>query len=161
MRQLVLARVQVERGLNLRPQEGDPVQPLMEDRQEQAELQPRGSALVPFFGSPGVGVVPVVFPVFGVGLGERAVQNRRMPQQEVQDCADAASGAFLVEGVEQVVSGADQVVRVGVVGAVVGGWVFGLFGGAGVTGLNLYSLLVAVVGAVLVLVVYHAIRRAA
>jgi len=49
----------------------------------------------------------------------------------------------------------------GVVGAVVGGWLFGMFGGAGVTGLNLYSLLVAVVGAVVVLVVYHAIRRAA
>jgi uncharacterized membrane protein YeaQ/YmgE (transglycosylase-associated protein family) len=49
----------------------------------------------------------------------------------------------------------------GIVGAVVGGWLFNTFGGAGVTGLNLYSLLVAVVGAVVVLVVYHAIRRVA
>jgi uncharacterized membrane protein YeaQ/YmgE (transglycosylase-associated protein family) len=48
----------------------------------------------------------------------------------------------------------------GVVGAVVGGWLFSFFGAAGVTGLNLYSLLVAVVGAIVVLVVYHAIRRA-
>lgn len=48
----------------------------------------------------------------------------------------------------------------GVVGAVVGGWLFGLFGMAGVSGLNLYSLLVAVVGAIVFLVVYHAIRRA-
>jgi uncharacterized membrane protein YeaQ/YmgE (transglycosylase-associated protein family) len=47
----------------------------------------------------------------------------------------------------------------GIVGAVVGGWVFTRFGAAGVTGLNLYSLLVAVVGSVLFLVVYHAIRR--
>jgi uncharacterized membrane protein YeaQ/YmgE (transglycosylase-associated protein family) len=46
----------------------------------------------------------------------------------------------------------------GVVGAVVGGWVFHFFGAAGVTGLNLYSLLVAVAGSVVVLVVYHAIR---
>ncbi len=46
----------------------------------------------------------------------------------------------------------------GVVGAVVGGWVFQFFGAAGVTGLNLYSLLVAVAGAVIVLVVYHAVR---
>lgn len=46
----------------------------------------------------------------------------------------------------------------GVVGAVVGGWVFHFFGAAGVTGLNLYSLLVAVAGSVIVLVVYHAIR---
>lgn len=49
----------------------------------------------------------------------------------------------------------------GVVGAVVGGWLFNRFGAAGVTGLNLYSLLVAIIGAVVVLVVYHAIRRVA
>jgi len=49
----------------------------------------------------------------------------------------------------------------GVVGAIVGGWLFNTFGASGVTGLNLYSLLVAVVGAVVVLLVYHAIRRAA
>jgi uncharacterized membrane protein YeaQ/YmgE (transglycosylase-associated protein family) len=48
----------------------------------------------------------------------------------------------------------------GIVGAVVGGWLFGLFGSSGVTGFNLYSLLVAVVGAIVILVVYHAIRRA-
>ena len=49
-------------------------------------------------------------------------------------------------------------ILLGIVGAMVGGWLFNTFGGAGVTGLNLYSMLVAVVGAVLVLVVYHAIR---
>jgi uncharacterized membrane protein YeaQ/YmgE (transglycosylase-associated protein family) len=48
----------------------------------------------------------------------------------------------------------------GVIGAVVGGWVFHYFGAAGVTGLNIYSLVVAVIGAVLVLVLYHALRRA-
>ena len=48
----------------------------------------------------------------------------------------------------------------GVVGAVVGGWLFSFFGAHGVTGLNIYSLVVAVVGAIVVLVVYHAIRRA-
>jgi uncharacterized membrane protein YeaQ/YmgE (transglycosylase-associated protein family) len=47
----------------------------------------------------------------------------------------------------------------GIVGAVVGGWLFGMFGSSGVTGLNLYSLVVAVVGAILVLLVYHAVRR--
>jgi uncharacterized membrane protein YeaQ/YmgE (transglycosylase-associated protein family) len=51
-------------------------------------------------------------------------------------------------------------VLLGVVGAIVGGWLFNRFGAVGVTGLNLYSLLVAVVGAVLVLVIYHAVRRA-
>jgi len=49
----------------------------------------------------------------------------------------------------------------GIVGAVVGGWLFSFFGGHGVTGLNIYSLVVAVVGAIIVLVAYHAIRRAA
>ena len=48
----------------------------------------------------------------------------------------------------------------GIVGAVVGGWVFGFFGAAGVSGVNLYSLLVAVIGAVLFLMLYHALRRA-
>ena len=48
----------------------------------------------------------------------------------------------------------------GIVGAVIGGWVFNSFGASGVTGLNLYSLVVAVIGAVLFLVIYHAIRRA-
>jgi len=49
----------------------------------------------------------------------------------------------------------------GVVGAFVGGWLFTSLGASGVTGLNIYSLAVAVVGAILVLVVYHAIRRTA
>jgi uncharacterized membrane protein YeaQ/YmgE (transglycosylase-associated protein family) len=50
-------------------------------------------------------------------------------------------------------------ILLGVVGAIVGGWLFNTFGAAGVTGLNLYSLLVAVIGAMVVLMVYHAIRR--
>ena len=46
----------------------------------------------------------------------------------------------------------------GVVGAVVGGELFTLLGFAGVSGLNIYSLIVAVVGAVVVLYVYHALN---
>jgi uncharacterized membrane protein YeaQ/YmgE (transglycosylase-associated protein family) len=45
----------------------------------------------------------------------------------------------------------------GVVGALVGGFIFGLFGGAGVTGFNIYSLLVAFLGAVVVLFIWNAI----
>jgi len=52
-------------------------------------------------------------------------------------------------------------VLLGIVGAIAGGWLFNRFGASGVTGLNLYSLLVAVVGAVVVLLIYHAIRRVA
>jgi len=49
-------------------------------------------------------------------------------------------------------------VILGIIGAVVGGFLFTTFGEPGVTGLNLYSLVVAVVGAVVVLVVFHAVR---
>lgn len=49
----------------------------------------------------------------------------------------------------------------GIIGAVVGGWIMETFGKVGVTGLNIYSLVVAILGAVVVLVVFHAIRRAA
>ena len=45
----------------------------------------------------------------------------------------------------------------GIVGAVVGGWLFNTFGMAGVSGVNIYSLLVAVIGAVVVLFIYHLI----
>ena len=48
----------------------------------------------------------------------------------------------------------------GIVGAVVGGMLFGILGMGAVSGLNLHSLLVAVVGAIFVLIVYHAFRRA-
>jgi uncharacterized membrane protein YeaQ/YmgE (transglycosylase-associated protein family) len=50
-------------------------------------------------------------------------------------------------------------VLLGVLGALAGGWIFHIFGARGVSGLNLYSLFVAVVGAVVLLVVYHAFRR--
>ena len=50
-------------------------------------------------------------------------------------------------------------IGLGIVGAIVGGYLFSLFGKEGVSGLNLYSMLVAIIGAVVVLVVYHAVRR--
>jgi len=50
-------------------------------------------------------------------------------------------------------------ILLGVVGAFLGGWLFNEFGMSGVTGVNLYSMLVAVVGAVLFLIIYHAIFR--
>ena len=45
----------------------------------------------------------------------------------------------------------------GIVGAFVGGFIFNAFGHVGVTGLNIYSLIVAVIGAIVVLVIYHAL----
>jgi uncharacterized membrane protein YeaQ/YmgE (transglycosylase-associated protein family) len=48
---------------------------------------------------------------------------------------------------------------IGIVGAILGGWIFGLFGAQGVTGLNLPSILVAFVGAVVLLAILRAVRR--
>jgi uncharacterized membrane protein YeaQ/YmgE (transglycosylase-associated protein family) len=45
----------------------------------------------------------------------------------------------------------------GIIGALVGGFIFTEFGRQGITGFNLYSMLVAVIGAVVVLLLYHAI----
>ena len=49
----------------------------------------------------------------------------------------------------------------GIVGAVAGGFVFNVLGHPGVSGLNFYSLVVAVVGSVFLLVIYHSIFRRA
>lgn len=47
----------------------------------------------------------------------------------------------------------------GIVGAVVGGWIFRAVGMSGVSGLNIYSLIVAVIGAVVFLLLYHLLFR--
>lgn len=47
---------------------------------------------------------------------------------------------------------------VGIVGAFIGGFVFSIFGGSGVTGLNIYSLIVAVIGAVVLLWIVRLVR---
>ena len=47
-------------------------------------------------------------------------------------------------------------VVLGIVGACIGGLIFTAIGGSGITGFNLYSIFVAVVGAIVVLVAYHA-----
>jgi uncharacterized membrane protein YeaQ/YmgE (transglycosylase-associated protein family) len=50
-------------------------------------------------------------------------------------------------------------VVLGIVGALVGGFIFDSLGSVGVTGFNLWSMFVAVIGAIVVLVVYHALVR--
>src|SRR5262245_5913839 len=54
-------------------------------------------------------------------------------------------------------------IELGIVGAIVGGILFSAFGAQGITGLNLWSMIVAVIGSVVVLMVYHAVmdRRSA
>ena len=48
-------------------------------------------------------------------------------------------------------------IALGIIGALVGGFLFSLFGATGVTGLNIWSMIVAIVGAVVVLLIYNAV----
>ncbi len=57
-------------------------------------------------------------------------------------------------------SGALVDILLGVVGAVVGGFLFNVIGATGVTGFNIWSLFVAVFGSIVVLVTFHAIAGA-
>ena len=43
----------------------------------------------------------------------------------------------------------------GVIGAVVGGLIFSFFGASGITGFNIWSVIVAIVGSIVVLWLYH------
>jgi uncharacterized membrane protein YeaQ/YmgE (transglycosylase-associated protein family) len=52
-------------------------------------------------------------------------------------------------------------ILLGIVGAVLGGWLFRVFGASGVTGLNIYSLFVAVLGSIVFLMLYHMLFRRA
>jgi uncharacterized membrane protein YeaQ/YmgE (transglycosylase-associated protein family) len=53
-------------------------------------------------------------------------------------------------------------IALGIIGAIVGGVIFSAFGASGVTGVNLYSMIVAVIGSIVVLWIYHSVsgRRA-
>ncbi|MGO9685836.1 MAG: GlsB/YeaQ/YmgE family stress response membrane protein [Steroidobacteraceae bacterium] len=48
-------------------------------------------------------------------------------------------------------------IALGIVGAIVGGVLFSAFGMQGITGLNIWSMIVAIVGAIVVLFGYHAV----
>jgi uncharacterized membrane protein YeaQ/YmgE (transglycosylase-associated protein family) len=50
-------------------------------------------------------------------------------------------------------------IALGIVGAVVGGFLFKVIGAAGVTGFNIWSMFVSVIGAIVVLAIYHALVR--
>jgi uncharacterized membrane protein YeaQ/YmgE (transglycosylase-associated protein family) len=50
-------------------------------------------------------------------------------------------------------------IALGIIGALVGGFLFSLFGASGVTGLNIWSMIVAIVGSIVVLLIYNAVMR--
>jgi uncharacterized membrane protein YeaQ/YmgE (transglycosylase-associated protein family) len=53
--------------------------------------------------------------------------------------------------------GAIANIIVGIIGAVIGGFIMQLFGASGVDGFNLYSIMVAIGGAVVLLAIYRAV----
>lgn len=55
--------------------------------------------------------------------------------------------------------GAFANIAVGIIGGLLGGFIVGIFGGVGVTGFNIWSLLVSVLGAVILLAIINAINR--
>ena len=52
-------------------------------------------------------------------------------------------------------------IALGIIGALVGGFIFDLIGSTGVTGLNIWSMIVAIIGSVVVLLIYNAVARRA
>lgn len=55
--------------------------------------------------------------------------------------------------------GAFMNIFIGIVGAVIGGFIMNLLGGSGVTGFNLYSLIVAIIGSILLIATVRAFRH--
>ncbi len=68
--------------------------------------------------------------------------------------------ASLIMGTDESMGALANIV-VGIVGALLGGFVFGLFGADGVTGFNIWSLVVAVLGSVVLLWLIQLFRRTA
>lgn len=55
--------------------------------------------------------------------------------------------------------GAVANIVIGIIGAVIGGFIFNLLGGSDVNGFNIYSLIVAIVGAVILIAILKAFRK--
>ncbi len=66
-------------------------------------------------------------------------------------------GSIITGNEKQMGAGAN--ILVGIVGGFIGGLVMNLLGGAGITGFNLWSLIVAVIGATILLSIINLIRR--
>jgi uncharacterized membrane protein YeaQ/YmgE (transglycosylase-associated protein family) len=69
------------------------------------------------------------------------------------------AGFLASKAVNKTGSGLLMDIVIGVVGAFVGGFIFSFFGHSAPTGINLYSILVAFVGAVVILLIYHGVVR--
>lgn len=65
--------------------------------------------------------------------------------------------------IASVITGSDRGligdIIVGILGAILGGWIFSALAGQGITGFNLPSLIVAILGSILLIWIVHAFRR--
>jgi uncharacterized membrane protein YeaQ/YmgE (transglycosylase-associated protein family) len=52
-------------------------------------------------------------------------------------------------------------ILIGIAGALVGGFIFGLLGGSGVTGFNIWSIVIATIGAIILLAIYRLVASRA
>jgi uncharacterized membrane protein YeaQ/YmgE (transglycosylase-associated protein family) len=106
--------------------------------------------------------------VFSAALGEhRAELSQQQPPMRWEGRSGMSVIGWIVLGalagwigsllVNKTGEGLLRDIVLGIVGAVVGGWIVTMFGSTGVTGFNLWSLFVAVIGSVVVLVAYHAL----
>lgn len=68
---------------------------------------------------------------------------------------------WIASAIMQTNDGVLMDIVIGIVGAIVGGWLMSFFSASGVTGFNLYSFLVALLGAVVLIVIVRFIRRVA
>jgi uncharacterized membrane protein YeaQ/YmgE (transglycosylase-associated protein family) len=99
-------------------------------------------------------------------------RNAELNDQTIEDKGERRMGiiAWLVLGllagfigskiVNKTGEGMLMDILIGIVGAALGGWIAGFFGFNGVTGLNIPSLIIAVVGSIVLLLIYRAVRRA-
>lgn len=70
-----------------------------------------------------------------------------------------AAAGWLADIIMKSAHGVLEDIILGIIGAFVGGFIFNLFGAPGVTGFNFYSLIVAVIGAAILIYLGRLIHR--
>jgi uncharacterized membrane protein YeaQ/YmgE (transglycosylase-associated protein family) len=70
-----------------------------------------------------------------------------------------AISGWIASSIMHTQGGLGRDVILGIIGAIVGGFVMGFFGQSGVTGFNVYSIVVAVIGAIIVIWIGRSFRR--
>lgn len=105
--------------------------------------------------------LPIAHPSADDDIGRRGINSRKGTAMSIIGwlILGLIAGFIASKIVNKSGEGVILDILLGIVGAVVGGFLFSIVGAAPVTGLNIYSMIVAVIGAVVLLLVYHAVRR--